>query len=157
MDKKIIPMFVVRELPNIKNNATHHNRTETKSKGRRTGASPAVLSRHCFGGSRSDLPPFTNFKIHKVMREPNGRFATGEAGQPNAHELMLDVYLAETIPAIKATLTDFFLEYMLSEVIDLADRHRAVFHYRVLTDALDGIQQLGDAHYQNQNAGRVAV
>ena len=157
MDKKIIPMFVVRELPNIKNNATHHNRTETNQKGRRTGASPAVLSRHCFGGSRSDLPPFTNFKIHKVMREPNGRCATCAARQPNAHELMLDVYLADSIPAITATLTDFFLEYMLNDVIDLADRHRAVFHYRVLTEALSGIDTLGKLHYQNQNAGRAAV
>ena len=71
-----------------------------------------------------------------------------------AHELMLDVFLADSIPAIKATLTDFFLEYMLNEVIDLADRHRAVFHYRVLTDALTGIEQLGEKHYQHQQNKR---
>ena len=70
---------------------------------------------------------------------------------------MLDVYLADSIPAITATLTDFFLEYMLNDVIDLADRHRAVFHYRVLTEALSGIDTLGKLHYQNQNAGRAAV
>ncbi len=157
MDTKIIPMFVVRELSNIKNNATHHNRTETKSKGRRTGASPAVLSRHCFGGSRSDLPPLFNHKSFTVMREPQGQGTTCALQPPTADELMLDVFLADTIPAIKATLTDFFLEYMQGEVIDLADRQRAVFHYRVLTDALDGIEQLGELHYQHQNAGRVAV
>jgi hypothetical protein len=147
-------MFAVRNTSKESHNADNYDIPHKK--GRRRVASTPVHSKHCFGVFRSDLPPLSNPKSIQ-MRNTNGRCATGAAGQTNAHELLLDIYLADSTAAIKATLTDFFLEYMQNEVIDLADRQRAVFHYRTLTEALDGVQRLGEQHYQNQNVGRAAV
>lgn len=57
-DINICFMFVVRDT--LKHDVTNIKQTETKKKGRLTGASPAVLSRRRFGVSRRDLPLLFN-------------------------------------------------------------------------------------------------
>lgn len=52
-------MFVVHDILKSFYDATD-NQTETKTRGRLNGASPPVLSRHCFGVSCRDLPSLFN-------------------------------------------------------------------------------------------------
>ena len=70
---KIFCMFVV--LDTLKNNqdATNISRTETKLLGRRTVASTAVLSKHRFGVSSSDLPSFYHNQTFSVMLDKKGQ------------------------------------------------------------------------------------
>ncbi len=75
---KIFCMFVVRDNSNINQDATNIIfKTETKTLGRLTGASPAVLSRHRFGLSRRDLPSLFNQNSF-IMRDKNDKISEKE-------------------------------------------------------------------------------
>jgi len=67
---KKIHTFVVRDLPNYFHYGANSitNKTETKTRGRRTVASTAVQLMLRMGESRSDLPSLFNFKSN-VMRD----------------------------------------------------------------------------------------
>ena len=70
-------MFVVLDILKFNHDATNiTTSTETKIRGRRTVASTAVLSRHRFGMSSSDLPSLFNNQILNVMLDKKGQRTT---------------------------------------------------------------------------------
>lgn len=68
-----------------------------------------------------------------------------------AEGIVDEICKSDEIPAIKQTLTDLLLEYVCSETIDLGTRQTAVFHYRILLEALNDMERL------NLNQRRAAV
>lgn len=85
-------MFVALEYLIIKSNdATNIAKSsETNLQGRRTGESTAVLSRHRFECSSSDLPSLFNFKL-TVMLEQNGQNqSSASAHRENQIECLIE-------------------------------------------------------------------
>ena len=131
----------MREL-SICHEAKHHNQTETKKKGRRTGASPAVLFMPRMDGSRSDLPPLFNQNPF-IMREPMDKCATC-ADKPLTAETIIDELISRAEMAyFEQGLHDLFIAFInQDEVIQGDYKDTAVFTYISLRNLIKEVDQL---------------
>lgn len=112
----------------INQDATNINyKTETEIRGRRTAESAAVLSRHRFGVSSSDLPSLFDNQNFNVMLD------TMDNGTKCAEKIIKDFIFNDEVKNIRQTLTELFYEWVRSEIkYDQKKRAEVLYHYRCL-------------------------
>lgn len=98
----------------INQDATNINyKTETKIRGRRTAESAAVLSRHRFGVSSSDLPSLFNNQNFNVMLDTMDNCATCAQKPITAEEIIKDILIWDDPENIREDLHEMMLAFFM--------------------------------------------
>jgi hypothetical protein len=98
----------------INQDATNINyKTETKIRGRRTAESAAVLSRHRFGVSSSDLPSLFNNQNFNVMLDTMDNCATCAQKPITAEEIIKDILIWNDPENIREDLHEMMLAFFM--------------------------------------------
>lgn len=143
-------MFVVHEFLILIQDATFINyKTGTKIRGRRTVESTAVLSKHLFRSSCSDLPSLFNFKFIFMHEQMDKLVGTCEAcGQPKEltiDEILEDFFSWRSAKSFKESLWGWFITAVGSDDMDnwtAHDRSNLAFLYNQLTEFVEKLESI---------------
>lgn len=132
---------MVRELLNYE--AHNHKQAETKSKGRRTDASSAVLSVLRTGKSRNDLPPLFNQNSF-IMRDDLDKCGTC-ADRPLTAELIIKDFISQAEMAMfEESLHELFVMFV-QQTEDLSNddyKNNVIYTYTVLRNLIKDVEKL---------------
>jgi len=116
--------------------------TETKTKGRRTGESPAVNSVPRMDWVRSDLPPLFN-QNHFIMRTQNDDCATCAKKPLTAESIIKELISCASMEYFKKGLHDLFISWVSHEELTEGEyKDTVIYTYTCLDELIESVDKL---------------
>lgn len=141
LDSKILSKFVMQE-PFNNGRITITNQTETKVRGRHTGASPAVRSGFCLDGSCSDLPSLFN-QIPFIMQEPMDKCGQCPDRPLTAESIIHELVTHAPMEDFGKGLHDLFISWVQCEDLTKGEyKDKVIYTYTCLKDLIESVDKL---------------